>query len=572
VRAPAAAPRTAARTVALLLAALTLVALGLRWESAVRSGMWRDEALFLAIVRDLSPPDMLRFLRHDESHPPLFYLLMRAWLALFGPTDAAALALPVLLGGAAVPAAYAAASRAFGRTAGAVAALLVAVNPLLTGQAGSARPYSLLPLLVFLSVHLLWHALTESGTGGGRADARRWGAYAAVTALALYTHNWAWVAWATSAVGVGLVLAAGWVGGVRRRRVAQGWLGAQAAVFALYAPWLPTLLYQARHAGHSLADRPVGPAATAGFLTDMVSRAWGVPSGLLLAAGLTFVGLAAWAVVRRVAGFCSAPPERAAVVLHAVTGFGAAALPFCLTPWVNLINARCYTAVVPSLLLLAAAAVAAPAAAALQRRTDARAGVLVTVLLAAGLTAGAAHGLYRVRHFGRSNAREIAAAVAQNARPGDLVVVAPEWIASSFNRYFRPSNEQIDFPEMGREQYMRFSDVAARTGDPATLRRAAERIDQARRAGARVWLVTLPRVVRYDVSLGDPLPAGVSPTDYAGVGFFRSEQLAAHLVRRYGPPAAAVEQEDGERRYQERIEAYLFAPGPASPPPPAGDR
>ena len=56
----------------------------------------------------------------------------------------------------------------------------------------------------------------------------------------------------------------------------------------------------------------------------------------------------------------------------------------------------------------------------------------------------------------KSNARETAMAVAARAAGGDLVIVTPETLASSFNFYFRPKNPQIDFPAMRREEVVRY--------------------------------------------------------------------------------------------------------------------
>src|SRR5215472_4930988 len=74
----------------LFLGGCVLAGLLLRLSLAARSGLWGDEALFLFIVHSPSLAAMLHFLHYQESQPPLFYLLMRAWQAVFGPSEASA--------------------------------------------------------------------------------------------------------------------------------------------------------------------------------------------------------------------------------------------------------------------------------------------------------------------------------------------------------------------------------------------------------------------------------------------------------------------------------------------------
>src|SRR4051812_32464555 len=72
--------------------AFSILGLVLRITMARRGGIWCDEAQFLWIVRMPTLPEMIDFLRDHESHPPLFYLLMRLWTGIFGHSDMVALA------------------------------------------------------------------------------------------------------------------------------------------------------------------------------------------------------------------------------------------------------------------------------------------------------------------------------------------------------------------------------------------------------------------------------------------------------------------------------------------------
>ncbi|MGD0041843.1 MAG: glycosyltransferase family 39 protein [Isosphaeraceae bacterium] len=225
----------------IILASCMLLGLMLRIALAGRSGLWRDEAQFLWIVRIPSLPAMLDFLWHHESHPPLFYILMRVWLSWFGDSEVAALALPVLLGVFLIPVTHRVGDRVFSPQTGLIAAIFVAVSPMLAHYSGMVRPYSLLPLLCLLSVYGLW-----DGLRGRRA--RPWVFYVIATLAMLLTHNWAWIVLAAQWILVACLLA--WPSERPARPLLVAWALAQFALLAAYSPWLPVLLYQSRHAGY----------------------------------------------------------------------------------------------------------------------------------------------------------------------------------------------------------------------------------------------------------------------------------------------------------------------------------
>jgi hypothetical protein len=72
------------------------------------------------------------------------------------------------------------------------------------------------------------------------------------------------------------------------------------------------------------------------------------------------------------------------------------------------------------------------------------------------------------------------------------MVIAPWWLASSFNRYYAPTTEQIDFPALGRVGVTPYDDEVRRLGDPGTLAEAERRIAASRAAGRRIWFVSEP--------------------------------------------------------------------------------
>jgi len=89
--APAAGPAAEAAAQRLRLAGgaavAAVVAAGAVLRFRTASDLWLDEALSVNIAA-LPTGALLEALRHDGS-PPLYYLVLRAWTAVFGSGDAA---------------------------------------------------------------------------------------------------------------------------------------------------------------------------------------------------------------------------------------------------------------------------------------------------------------------------------------------------------------------------------------------------------------------------------------------------------------------------------------------------
>jgi hypothetical protein len=165
-----------------LLAAVGVAAL-LRFWAIGRQGFWYDEAVTAWLLTG-SPRQMLAAVPITESTPPLYYVLAWGWSRVFGMGDAAVRSLSAVAGVAAVPAAFAAGRALVGMRAGLVAAVLVAVNPLLVWYSQEARAYSLLVLLTAAGLWAFARAREERTLGTLVA----WGV---LSALALCTHYFA---------------------------------------------------------------------------------------------------------------------------------------------------------------------------------------------------------------------------------------------------------------------------------------------------------------------------------------------------------------------------------------------
>jgi hypothetical protein len=362
------------------LAVFALAALSLLLRSRnLDAGFWIDEGLSVGIA---SHPvgEIPELLRRDGS-PPLYYLLLHGWMEVAGSSEAATHALSLVFALLCIPAAYWVGRSVAGRRAGLVFAALAASIPFLTGYAQETRMYTLVALLSVLATGAFIHAFV----GRRRVFVP---AFGVLLALLLYTHGWG-IFFALGALGAAIVLAQR---SPTPRLVALDAAAAFGGAAVLFAPWVPTLLYQAQHTGAPWSSPP-SAAGVLGALSGLLSGD-GAAIALLLAGGS---GLAA--VLRH------RYPERRAVLAAA-----AVALVTLASGWVasqvSPAWANRYLAVLLGPLLLVAAVGLA------------RAGRLGLVALLLVL-------LFWLPYSpgdDKSNVRELAARVASLVRPGDLVV------------------------------------------------------------------------------------------------------------------------------------------------------
>jgi mannosyltransferase len=169
--------------VVVALGGIVALAAGLRLWGLGHEGLWYDEGMTAWLVRG-TPGQLLEGIPKTESTPPLFYLLTWCWVHAFGESVAGLRSVAAIAGILTVPATFLAARALAGARVGLVAALLVAVNPMLVWFARDARAYALLGLLVATSLWLLVRARDEPRAG-------RLTAWAVVAALALWTHYFA---------------------------------------------------------------------------------------------------------------------------------------------------------------------------------------------------------------------------------------------------------------------------------------------------------------------------------------------------------------------------------------------
>jgi len=148
----------------LLMAALLLVALGLRVYRLGVDEMWLDETLS-AVAAMGSPGDILGGVYSPKS-PPLYYLLLWCWVRVFGISEIAVRGLSVLSGVALVGCVGACGTKLFSRRAGITAAAFAAFAPLGINYSQEARSYML--LAIFALGYLYFTLRLADGFSAGR--------------------------------------------------------------------------------------------------------------------------------------------------------------------------------------------------------------------------------------------------------------------------------------------------------------------------------------------------------------------------------------------------------------------
>lgn len=212
---------------------------------ALRAHFWIDEAISVGIASHswTRIPGLLRL----DGSPPLYYLVLHAWMGLFGKTELATHALSLLFAAACIPVAYWGVNALFGKRAALLASLLTAANPYLVSYSSETRMYTLVVLLAMCTTLSFLQVF---------AFRRRsyLPMFGLSLALLLLSHNWALF----FAVGTVVALVPCFLAAQERRSLIRDVILGFGGAGLLYLPWVPTLVYQVTHTGAPWSHSP-GP-------------------------------------------------------------------------------------------------------------------------------------------------------------------------------------------------------------------------------------------------------------------------------------------------------------------------
>lgn len=193
----------------LLVAVVVAVAVVIRIVTIDNQSLWMDEALTSYEAR-LPLGAMLHTVSQVETAPPLYFLLVWAFVHVFGFSAVVLRAVSALAGIALVPIAYLCGRELVSRRAGLIAAAFVAVSPFAVWYSQEARNYMLLAALTGAAFLWFVRALRDPST-------KKLAWWAVFSALSLMTHYFAgfviapealWLLWAARSRVAGVAVGA----------------------------------------------------------------------------------------------------------------------------------------------------------------------------------------------------------------------------------------------------------------------------------------------------------------------------------------------------------------------------
>lgn len=470
-----------------------LVLAGLVIRVALMRSIWVDEAISIHQAH-MSLAGMLENLRETDRHPPLHYLILWLTVRLFGDGELAVRAPSILASAALIPAMFAAGRELFDRRTGLVAAGFATVAPLVVWYGQEARMYALFMLLGTLALWAQAKVLRD-----GRS--RWWVAYGASTIAMLYTHYFALIPIAIQQL---VFAVAAWKrarAGLPTRRLLTGVWFTWLALLIAAAPLASFAHEQFSHsqaAGMGFGGAPSAaapleiPGSSASLyavLSNFVWAIWGYhPNStilriaalwpLLMLLSLALLGQRRSASTRVVVALALGP-----VLILLLVGLVKR----------DLFEVRYFVAAVPMMLLLLARAVAGG----VRRRLPA---IVATAVLGLTLVAGLADQQLNPHNPRDFDFRAALEQIRKEARPGDTVLYAPDYLRDVVGYYSPGVRTQAlseaqthGMPRRGRvfllASFLDDPGIAARVGEGRHElgRKPHELVRTIKRDRVRIW-------------------------------------------------------------------------------------
>lgn len=245
---------------AVLLSGILVVGLAIRLYGLGGASYWFDE-IYSVAYRSTLPVNQL--IVNEEPHPPLYYLLLKFWMGLFGQGEFAARLLSTVFGVGTMAGTYALCKELFSREAGYIGAMLMAISVFNLHVSQTARMYAPLAFFTVTSIYFMLRVLRGGGYRTGLAFA--------LTALgALFTHLLgAFVALGHNIYVAGVLL----VEPDRRWARLKRWVAVELPISVAYFGFILVVMLpqlRAKANGNSKAgwlEPPTGKDIYAGFLS-----------------------------------------------------------------------------------------------------------------------------------------------------------------------------------------------------------------------------------------------------------------------------------------------------------------
>lgn len=404
-----------------------IVAAGLALFAAVslatitKFSIWFDEAFGAYLIRF----DFWHVTTYTAAdvHPPFYYWLLKLWSMVFGTSEIGLRSMSVFFGAVAIFFGYLLMKRLFGRRAALFSLLFMALSPMFIRYGQEMRMYTLVTAIVMAATYILTLA-TETG------KRKYWIVYGILVSLGMWTHyfaalawlaHWAWRAWVTYKAEKPKNFV--------RKFFSKDWLIAHGIAIALFAPWIPALIYQTLNVQiNGFWIPPVTPSTLPNFLTNVLyyQDQDRVESWLTLIFMIVVTAIIVWAVwlYRKLSD-----RERTSFVLLGALAFVPIALLF-LASMPPLQSSFVDRYLIPSTLaiMLFAGLVLAYATKAKKKLLS----IGLTVLLAGSLVYGVTS-VYQLGNYNKNlhtsnNTRQVLEIVTDKAKPGEPIICDSPWV------------------------------------------------------------------------------------------------------------------------------------------------
>lgn len=158
---------------------ILLIALTLRLV-AINQSLWLDEGINVIFAHELPFKELILNYSLGDFHPPLYHIVLKVFITIFGASEISARAASVILGTLTVYIIYLIGKKLYDLKTGLIAATLMATAPLHIYYSQEARMYAMAAFFVSLSVYFFLTAIEKD-------KIHLWVAFIVSTTLMLYT-------------------------------------------------------------------------------------------------------------------------------------------------------------------------------------------------------------------------------------------------------------------------------------------------------------------------------------------------------------------------------------------------
>jgi len=196
--------------------------------------VWFDEGYSILLAKQ-SVGELIA-LTGVDAHPPLFYLLLKAWGTIFGWSEFALRSLSAILVSLAVGGMLLVVRKLFTNRVALVVLPFIVLAPFTLRYGYEIRMYALVIFIGVLATLVMMYAVEQK-------KIRYWALYAVLVALGMLTLYMSVVVWLAHAIW----LFVRWKDKSWRTFFKQPWVLAFIGAAALFAVYVPTLLHQLTH-------------------------------------------------------------------------------------------------------------------------------------------------------------------------------------------------------------------------------------------------------------------------------------------------------------------------------------